>query len=167
MSKVWIDKYMNWDIHFDTDNETFSAECDHFDHRTAGRVSYAAVKNAIKKYVKENSGFKPIPVVYHYWGNLRRGEIVGMRPDAKLLVKMDDKESSKVINAHELEKYSLMGNQVAFEEAVEKIEELDEKARRLKEQSNQVEKDYLKTLKPLVQSYIALCEQRGLEPKLK
>lgn len=61
-TKVLIEKYRNFEIYFDTREETFYSISDYYDTEQK-KKSYSAAKKAIDEWIKENSSFKPFYVI--------------------------------------------------------------------------------------------------------
>ena len=63
MSNVLIETYRTFDIHFNTDDETFSCVSVQLDDEKRGKKSYAAIKSYIDEFIKTNNEFKPFWII--------------------------------------------------------------------------------------------------------
>jgi hypothetical protein len=70
-TRILIEKYRNFEIYFDRNDETFYCVSDYYD-TDQKKKSYASAKKAIDEYIKENTTFRPFYV--HNCRSKSRGE---------------------------------------------------------------------------------------------
>lgn len=133
--KTEVDKYLGWEIWFDTDNEKFGCYSSTWDKEGSGKT-YSSVKNYIKTFIKENQKFKPffvesIPSMYNSHEVL---EITGIRVDGRFVYtnKRGEKEqlsesSEKIYVIKESKNADAI---LKFKEDGKRIKELEEKAKK-------------------------------------
>jgi hypothetical protein len=83
MSKVLIETYRGWEIHFDTEKETFTCFSNDYDNENT-KKSFAATKKYIDDYIKENETFVPFVVENQddaFYGGGKKKKIIGIRKD--------------------------------------------------------------------------------------
>lgn len=151
--KAEIHNYRGWDIHFDTEEETFICISEGYD-RQEKKKSYASITNFIDEFIKENEKFIPfdiVPIPSKHW-NALEGKVIGIRKDGRFIVHTKEGKK-KQVGEYEEKDYMLLNaeNEPLYKELTkntEKVEILNEERKYI------LSKFKVVTLKDIKSNYI-------------
>ena len=131
--EVLIENYRGWDISFDSAREAFVVESDSWDQRNE-KKSFAACKNFVDGYLKDNAEFKPIRIQHKSSGEELL--LTGIRKDMRFIYEAEGKKEQ--LSYYHEKDYMVFNpdNIPIFQE----IKMIREEARRLMAQANEIQK---------------------------
>jgi len=137
-----VDKYRNWEISFDTYNDTFIAYSSYYDCEQK-KSSYAACKKYIDDFIKENEKFTPfyiISIPHWYRRNKEKVKVIGIRKDGRYVV--ETKKGKGQISEYDEKDYAIYDD--AMNDIIKEYERLLDIAEKHREIANNYIKDNFK-----------------------
>lgn len=133
MARIKIEDYRDFEISFDTENETFYTLSERHDSDKT-KNSYSSIKKFIDEFIKDNVEFKPFNIEGIPDASFgRTGRVIGIRKDGRFIY--IPKGSEKPIQLSEYDEKSTMihdPENIPFWEELEKIK-IERDALRTKE----------------------------------
>jgi len=124
MSKVLIETYRGWEIHFDTREEVFTCFSDSYDTENT-KKSFAATKKYIDDYIKENEKFIPFVVENQddtFYGGGKKKKIIGIRKDGAFVYIEKEGDKPRQFSSYDESNYYVVDH--ANEPIKEQIKQL-------------------------------------------